>query len=124
MNTPYRRCGRVPRPTGGRQPTRTRLRTRSGWRGLALLALAAQDPALTPIVRDTWYGGGLDFFRRQLTSLRDEGGLAPGIDPNAAAHETQLLTEGLRAPLLLGHLSTEQGLEIVDRHLDRLFGYP
>ncbi|ADP80637.1 TetR/AcrR family transcriptional regulator [Pseudofrankia inefficax] len=89
--------------------------------GLAFLAMAAEDAALAPIVRDTWYAGALDFFRRQLTALHDAAGLAPGTDPELAAHETQVLVEGLRAPLVLGHLSPDQARALLDQHLHRLF---
>lgn len=79
--------------------------------GLAFQGVAAGDPQVA-VALGVAHRGARDFFVRHLAGF--------GRTPVDATRLLALI-DGLRAPLLLGHLSPADALDAVDAHLDELF---
>jgi len=87
----------------------------------AILAGAMYDEQIADTARVA-YRGVFGFLTDQLTAAAQAGELKPGTDPARAALYLHAVTEGLRWPTLLGVTTPEQVVEVLDQHLDRLFG--
>ncbi|GAB7037226.1 MULTISPECIES: TetR/AcrR family transcriptional regulator [Catenuloplanes] len=78
---------------------------------LAFLGVAAGDPQVAAALR-VGDRGAREFFTRHLAGFGH---------PPVAATRLLALIDGLRAPLLLGHLAPDDALAAIDAHLDELF---
>jgi len=56
-----------------------------------------------------------------LDAARQAGELRPGVDVGAEAAGLLFLIQGLTGPMLIGICTPDEGLALVDRHLDRIF---
>lgn len=56
-----------------------------------------------------------------LGSARQAGELRRGVDVEAEAAELFFLIQGLTGPILIGVCTPDEGLALLDRHLDRIF---
>ncbi|MBH1933001.1 TetR family transcriptional regulator C-terminal domain-containing protein [Streptomyces sp. AV19] len=61
------------------------------------------------------------FFADQFRQAAGNGDAAPGLDPGTEAMLLIALTDGLTSSVLLDVITPKEAMELVDRHLDRLF---
>ena len=77
---------------------------------VAFLSRAAVEPALAPYIAAAFAG-----FTRSMHDLFQNTGLSR--DPAAEAQRLAALLDGLRLPVLVGALSYQDALAVVNRHL-------
>lgn len=87
----------------------------------ALQARAVVDPAIAALAVQA-FEGMTGFYRAQLEKARQEGGLRADLDVDLAARSLGSVVSGLVPPLLFGVYTEEQAMEVLDEHLDRVFG--
>ncbi|MEW9526910.1 TetR family transcriptional regulator C-terminal domain-containing protein [Microbispora sp. NPDC049125] len=56
-----------------------------------------------------------------IVQARDDGGVAPGVDPRREADLLLATVDGLQTSMLLGHHDVEEALALVDYQLGRIF---
>ncbi|UQA92686.1 TetR/AcrR family transcriptional regulator [Streptomyces halobius] len=94
---------------------------------LAFLAQAAVSPSLAEILRSN-YASLETVFTRLVTEATGSGGStgatdgAGSRDPEREARTLLALADGLTAHVLMGHLSPETAMDVLDAHLNRLWG--
>ncbi|WP_280391926.1 TetR/AcrR family transcriptional regulator [Nocardia brasiliensis] len=85
----------------------------------AMLALTDPELAAQP------FAAGIDRLEHELTNTltraRDQGELAPGVDPQLEATRLVMLVNGLGTSMLAGHRSTEYATRVLHDQLDRIF---
>ncbi|MFF4954793.1 TetR/AcrR family transcriptional regulator [Streptomyces chattanoogensis] len=82
---------------------------------LAFVAQAAVSPSLAEIVR-TNYAGLQALFTRLIAEATDTA------DPQRTARTLLALADGLTTHVLIGHLSPATALDVLDAHLNGLWG--
>ena len=87
---------------------------------IAFFSAATVTPAYADALRDG-YARQAGFSRAQLTAAAADGLLRDGIDPEKEAEAFYYLTQGLIGPLLIGQLTPEAALALLDHQLDRIF---
>lgn len=87
---------------------------------LAFVTRATVTPAYADLLRDG-YARILAASRAELRAAAEAGELTPGVDPDRDATTLYFLIQGLVGPVLLGVVTADEALAVVDRHLDRLF---
>ncbi|GGU48605.1 HTH-type transcriptional regulator PksA [Streptomyces albospinus] len=84
---------------------------------LAFVAQAAVSPALSGILR-TNYAALQGLFTRLISEA------TAATDPEYAARTLLALADGLTTHVLIGHLSPDEALAVLDCHLGRLWDEP
>ncbi|MEO3783200.1 TetR/AcrR family transcriptional regulator [Actinocorallia sp. B10E7] len=87
----------------------------------ALQARAVVDPAMASLAVHA-IEGATAFYRARLEDVRQEGGLPADLDVDREARSLYSTVSGLVAPLLFGACTEEEAMEVLDAHLDRMFG--
>jgi AcrR family transcriptional regulator len=87
---------------------------------VAFFAAATVTPEYAALLRDG-YASQLAYSTVQLTAAAADGLLNDGIDPAQEAAALYYLFQGLSGPLLIGHLTQEEALAIIDHQLARIF---
>ncbi|MFF4699280.1 TetR/AcrR family transcriptional regulator [Streptomyces chattanoogensis] len=82
---------------------------------LAFVAQAAVSPSLAEIVR-TNYAGLQALFTRLIAEATE------AADPERTARTLLALTDGLTTHVLIGHLTPAAALDVLDAHLNGLWG--
>jgi AcrR family transcriptional regulator len=90
---------------------------------IAFFSAATVTPQYARLLRDG-YARQLDFARAQFAKAAADGLLNDGIDPEREAESLYFLTQGLAGPLLIGVLSPEDALVLLDQQLTRIFRTP
>lgn len=88
---------------------------------IAFFSAAAATPGYAKLLRDG-YAGQVATATAQLTTAAADGRLADGIDPAREAAALYYLIQGLIGPVLIGQLTPDQALDLVDHQLARIFG--
>lgn len=84
-------------------------------------AAATATPQYAVLLRQG-YTTQLGFAQAQLTAAAADGLLRDGVDPAQEAVALYFLIHGLAPPLLIGQLTPDEALGLLDHQLDRLFG--
>jgi AcrR family transcriptional regulator len=87
---------------------------------VAFFSAATVTPEYARLLREG-YARQLAFARAQFTAAAADGLLNDGIDPEREAESVYVLVQGLAAPLLIGVLSPEEALALLDHQLTRVF---
>ncbi len=87
---------------------------------IAFFSVANSNRRYREILRDG-YSQLLALVQRQLVVAEKDGELGPGTDTERESANLFYATQGLIGPVLLGILSGDQALAILDHQLDRLF---
>jgi AcrR family transcriptional regulator len=90
------------------------------WVNVAFVGASPANPAFAELLREG-YARLLDVTRLQLAEAAAAGELAPGVDPAVEAPALFFLLQGMIGPMLLGVLSPDEALALVDARLDRVF---
>ncbi|WP_227984411.1 TetR/AcrR family transcriptional regulator [Nocardia spumae] len=89
--------------------------------GTSYAMLARTDPDLAAHP----FAAGIDRLEDQLahalTRARDNGDLAPGLDPLFEATRLVMMVNGLGTAVLAGHRDPDYALAVLHDHLDRIF---
>ncbi len=86
----------------------------------AFYSIATVQPAQAELLRDG-YGRLLAVSRQTLHAAEQDGQLADGIDPDTEGAMLFFMIQGLVGPILIGLLSPEDALALIDHQLDRIF---
>ena len=86
---------------------------------IAFVSLAAVDPEYARKLR-LGYERILAASRSLLHDAAAAGETAPGLDPDHAATTFYLMVQGLIGPLLVGALTPDDAIAVIDRELARL----
>jgi TetR/AcrR family transcriptional regulator, transcriptional repressor of bet genes len=86
---------------------------------LAFVNKALTDPELANFFRDTWTGTRAT-IAEQIRLAQTTEGFSPTIDPDQEAIIIVTLLEGLMTHVVLGLLSYQNAVKLVDFHLERL----
>jgi AcrR family transcriptional regulator len=86
----------------------------------AFYSVAVVDSARSELLREG-YDRLLTVSRQILRTAEQEGELAAGIDPDSEAAMLFFTVQGLIGPVLIGVLSPDQALALLDHQLDRIF---
>jgi TetR/AcrR family transcriptional repressor of bet genes len=86
----------------------------------AFFAAATATPEYAVLLRQG-YTSQLAFARAQLTAAAADGLLRDGIDPGQEAVALYFLIHGLAPPLLIGQLTPDEALGLLDHQLARIF---
>ena len=87
---------------------------------VAFTARAVVEPSLAAFLL-RGYTDLQELLEQAVSQGIDEGTVAEGTDPRWAATEVFALTDGLRVQALLGHMTRDRALAVLDAHLERLF---
>ncbi|MBW8482321.1 TetR/AcrR family transcriptional regulator [Actinomadura parmotrematis] len=87
---------------------------------VAFFSAAAVNPAYADQLR-AGYARILAVSEMQLREAAAAGELHPGADPKEAAATLYFLAQGLVGPLLIGLYTPDEALDLVERHLARVF---
>ena len=87
---------------------------------VAFFSAATATPGYAGLLRDG-YARQVASSTAQLTAAAADGLLADGIDPAREAAALYYLIQGLIGPLLIGQLTPDQALDLVDHQLARIF---
>lgn len=87
---------------------------------IAFFSAATVTPEYAKGLRDG-YARQLAFGRATLTATATEGLLSDGIDPVKEADAFYFLVQGLIGPVLIGQLTPEAALDLLDHQLSRIF---
>lgn len=87
---------------------------------LAFAGRATVDATYAELLR-TGYRRLLEVSAAQFRAARAAGGVRPGIDPERDSAAFYCLSQGLVGPLLVGALTAEEAVGLVDEALDRIF---
>ncbi|GAA2721948.1 TetR/AcrR family transcriptional regulator [Actinocorallia aurantiaca] len=87
----------------------------------ALQARAVIDPAIAALAVQA-VEGLTGFFRTQLEEVRERGEARADLDADREARSLYSTVSGLVVPLMLGAYTEERAMEVLDAHLERLFG--
>lgn len=87
---------------------------------IAFFSAATVTPAYAKVLRDG-YERLLAATVGLLDAARQAGELRRGVDVDAEAAALLYLIQGLTGPMLIGACTPDEGLALVDRHLDRIF---
>lgn len=87
---------------------------------IAFFSAATVTPEYASVLREG-YARLLEATRVQFRAAAAAGELAPRIDPDREAEALFFVTQGLIGPVLIGQVSSEEALAILDHHLDRVF---
>ncbi|MBX6750966.1 MAG: TetR family transcriptional regulator C-terminal domain-containing protein [Micromonosporaceae bacterium] len=87
---------------------------------IAFFSAATVTPAYATVLRDG-YERLLAATVGLLEAARQAGELRRGVDVDAEAAGLFFLIQGLIGPMLIGACTPDEGLALVDRHLDRIF---
>jgi len=87
---------------------------------VAFFSAATATPGYAELLRDG-YARQVAFARAQLTAAAAGGLLNEGVDPGHEAAALYYLVQGLIAPVLIGQLTPDQALDLVDHQLARIF---
>lgn len=87
---------------------------------IAFFSAATVTPEYARGLRDG-YARQLAFSRATLTAAAAEGLLSDGIDPVKEADAFYFLVQGLIGPVLIGQLTPEAALDLLDHQLSRIF---
>jgi len=90
---------------------------------IAFLSAATVTPAYAQILRDE-YAQVLALAQAQLGAAAANGELREGIDLRREAAALFFLLDGLIGPVLIGVLTPEAALDILDHQLERIFRCP
>lgn len=86
----------------------------------AFYSVATVNPAYAAPLREG-YQRLLAVSRQNLTAAATAGELAAGIDTDREAAMLFFLIQGLVGPMLIGILSPDDAIELLDHQLDRIF---
>jgi AcrR family transcriptional regulator len=87
---------------------------------IAFLSAATVTPAYAALLRDE-YAQVLALAEAQLGAAAAAGELREGIDLRSEAAALFFLLDGLIGPVLIGVLTPQDALDILDRQLERIF---
>lgn len=87
---------------------------------IAYFSIATVNPQYSDLLREG-YARLLAFSQASLREASELGELKPGIDPDQEAAAAFFATQGLIGPVLLGVVTAQQALAILDHQLDRIF---
>ena len=87
---------------------------------IAFFSAATVTPDYAEMLRDG-YDRQLAFAKAQFAAAAAEGLLSDGIDPAGEAETLYFLIQGLIGPVLIGQLTPEAALAVLDRQLSRIF---
>jgi AcrR family transcriptional regulator len=87
---------------------------------IAFLSAATVTPAYSQLLRDE-YAGVLELAEAQLRAAAENGELRDGVDLRHEAAALFFLLDGLIGPVLIGVLTPQAALDLLDRQLDRIF---
>jgi AcrR family transcriptional regulator len=87
---------------------------------IAFFSAATVTPEYATLLRDG-YGRQLGFARAQFAAAAADGLLNDGIDPGREAESLYFLIQGLTGPLLIGQLTPDEALALLDHQLGRIF---
>jgi AcrR family transcriptional regulator len=87
---------------------------------VAFFSAATATPGYASLLRDG-YARQVANATAQLTAAAAEGLLADGIDPAREAAALYYLIQGLIGPVLIGQLTPDQAVDLLDHQLARIF---
>ena len=87
---------------------------------IAFFSAATVTPDYAEILRDG-YQRQLAFAAAQFTAAAADGLLADGVDPVRESEALYFLVQGLIGPVLIGQLTPEAALAVLDHQLSRIF---
>jgi AcrR family transcriptional regulator len=87
---------------------------------IAFFSAATATPEYGKLLRDG-YARQVASSTAQFTAAAADGLLNEGIDPRQEAAALYFLIQGLIGPVLIGQLTPEQAVDLLDRQLDRIF---
>ena len=87
---------------------------------IAFFSAATATPGYAKLLRDG-YARQVASSTAQLTAAAAEGLLNEGVDPGHEAAALYYLIQGLIGPVLIGQLTPDQAVDLLDRQLDRVF---
>ena len=90
---------------------------------IAFFSAATVTPEYARELRDG-YTRQVGFARAQFTAAEADGVLRDGIDPDREAEALYFLIQGLIGPVLIGQLTPEAALDVLDHQLARIFRPP
>lgn len=90
---------------------------------IAFFSAATVTPEYATLLREG-YARQLGFGRAQLAEAATDGLLNDNIDPALEADALYFLIQGLVGPVLIGQLTPESALAILDHQLTRIFRPP
>jgi AcrR family transcriptional regulator len=76
---------------------------------------------MLPLDEPGRYARQVAYARAQLTAAAADGLLNEGIDPGHEAAALYYLIQGLAGPVLIGQLTPDQALDLLDYQLSRIF---
>ncbi len=87
---------------------------------IAFFSAATGTPEYAKLLRDG-YARQVASATAQFTAAAADGLLNDGVDPAKDAAALYYLIQGLIGPVLIGQLSPDQALDLLDHQLDRIF---
>jgi hypothetical protein len=87
---------------------------------IAFFSAAASAPGYAELLREG-YARQLGFSRAQLAEARADGQLRDCVDPDREAAALYFLIQGLIGPVLIGVLTPQAAMDLLDHQLARVF---
>ncbi len=87
---------------------------------VAFFSAATATPGYAHLLRDG-YARQVAYATAQLTAAAADGLLNEDVDPAREAAALYYLVQGLAGPVLIGQLSPDQALDLLDHQLGRIF---
>ena len=87
---------------------------------VAFFSAATATPRYAELLRDG-YARQVAYATAQLTAAAADGLLNEGVDPAREAAALYYLVQGLAGPVLIGQLTPDQAVDLVDHQLGRIF---